>query len=364
MFKFEPSKITREVLLNAKSEEEYFSFYGISPQKGLFKSPLRADHNPTCSFYRNSKGVLKFKDFGTGDNWDFIQLVMHRFGVDYGKALKIIANDIGIINKEKYERHDPIQPYNHEVVESKGQCIIQCELKEYSSQELQWWGTFGIKESTLKKFKVFSVKHVFLNGDLFCTSSEQNPIYGYYFGKKDGIENWKIYFPFKKKFRFLLNCSEIQGLSKLPEKGEYVVVTKSLKDVMTLYELGIPAIAPQAESVVISEDIYNKIASRFKNVIFNGDWDRAGKLYMIKSTNKYKGHALTFKYKSKHAKDISDFVMIHGFERAIKLVDALKERFESGVYKHQLTRWERKKEHKEKLEFQAVPQGGPDLDMS
>src|SRR5690606_12407025 len=122
-------------------------------------------------------------------------------------------------------------------------------------------------------FNVHSVENVFLNGNWFCNSSPINPIYGYYFGKKEGVEQWKIYFPKKRSHRFLLNTSVIQGLKQLPKTGDVVVVTKSYKDVMALYELGIPAIAPQAESVVLTRKQGETLTKRFKYIITNGDWD-------------------------------------------------------------------------------------------
>lgn len=340
MYRFEPSRITREILLNTHSEEEYFSFYGIPPKKGLFCSPMRADRNPTCSFYRNKHGVLKFKDFGTGDNFDFIQLVMSKFNVTYSKALKIIANDFNLITREHYTKNTSINVYDNIKIDDQGVTAIQCEIREFSNEDLAWWNKFGITEKTLKKFKVYAVKHVFLNGVLSYSESKSNPIYGYYFGKKDGIEMWKIYFPLRKKYRFLLNCSEIQGLSKLPSNGEIVVVTKSYKDVMTLYELGIPAIAPQCESIIINEDVYKKLSSRFNTVIFNGDWDKAGKLFMIKSTLRYKSLAMSFIDKQKFGKDISDFVSIHGMDKARELFNSIN----LDNFQHQLTRCQRIKQ--------------------
>lgn len=53
----------------------------------------------------------------------------------------------------------------------------------------------------------------------------------------------------------------IQGSKMLPKSGEFVVVTKSLKDVMALYEFGIPAIAPN------SENLFNR--SNMKNFKLN-----------------------------------------------------------------------------------------------
>lgn len=337
MFTLGPVTITKELLLNKYSEEEYMAFYlGLNPGKGLYVSPLRTDKNPTCSFYRNKSGELVFKDFGDGFHGNFISVVMHKFGVSYPKALNIIANDFGIVDKVNYEKNTPAIIYNGSKIDESTPTFIQCEVKDYTTEELEWWKSFGISESTLKKFHVFSVEHVFLNGNLFTSSSKYNPIYGYYFGIKDGIEQWKVYFPFKTSYRFLGNTSTIQGAKQLAKTGDHVVVTKSLKDVMTLYELGIPAVATQAESIVLSAVQHKSLSKRFKHIFINGDWDKAGIYFMQKSRKMYPCYAISFKDKSGYAKDMSDYVKRFGMNEARKLVEYLLERKTLGFFKYQL----------------------------
>ena len=324
MFTLGPTKITKEVILKRHTEEEIMAFYlGVNPQPGLFCSPLRADENPTCSFYRDSRGVLIFKDFGNGFHGDFINVVEFIYKVNYAKALNIIANDFNIIQKTNYVKNEPKIFYDGSLVKDKGPTIIQCEIKDFTDKELEWWLSFGITKKTLKKFRVFSIKHVFLNGELKFTSRENNPIYGYYFGKKNGIELWKIYFPLQVKGRFLLNCSELQGLKQLDTSKEFVVVTKSYKDVMSLYELGITAIAPQAESIVLDRKQIVYLRKHFKYIVTNGDWDRAGQTFMIKSRKLYPTICLSFKKKNMLGKDISDYIKKHGLEKARKLIEKL-----------------------------------------
>ena len=62
----------------------------------------------------------------------------------------------------------------------------------------------------------------------------------------------------------------------LPKSGEYVVITKSMKDVMCLYSLGIPSIAPTSENCFLSEAQYHKLKERFKYIILLYDNDRPG----------------------------------------------------------------------------------------
>lgn len=321
IFKFEPVRITKQLLLDNHTEEEYMSFYlGITPDKGLFRNPLRSDNRPTASFYRAANKELIFKDFMNGFHGNFVDIVIEKFGVGFQKALRIIANDFGIISKPDYPVNQRQAEWNGVVMEESGDTTIQCEVEEFSDRQLRWWASFGITPATLKRFHVFSVKNLFLNNNFLLSSSVANPTYGYYFGKKEGRELWKIYFPFKTGFRFLLNTNSLQGAKQLPKSGSVVVVTKSMKDVMTFYEMGVPAVAPQAESVIISGRQYAALARRFDIIIFNGDWDRAGQHFMAESRRRFRGIALAFTNPSTHAKDVSDYVKKVGFEQANEYV--------------------------------------------
>lgn len=76
----------------------------------------------------------------------------------------------------------------------------------------------------------------------------------------------------------------IQGTHMLPKSGEYLVITKSMKDCMVLYELGIPAIAPCSETTFISDSQYRKLKERFDNIVILWDNDLTG----IKFANKFR----------------------------------------------------------------------------
>lgn len=69
-------------------------------------------------------------------------------------------------------------------LKNTGPASIQIEMQEFSQKELSWWASYGITKDILKKFRVYSCKSVFLNGNYFASSSEQSPIYGYYKGKR------------------------------------------------------------------------------------------------------------------------------------------------------------------------------------
>ena len=90
--------ITKEFLLSKNSEETYMSTYLRLPiKKGLQVSPLRKDKRPTCSFCRSRNGELMFHDFGTGFHANFIGVVMEIHKCTYKQALRIIAEDFGLV---------------------------------------------------------------------------------------------------------------------------------------------------------------------------------------------------------------------------------------------------------------------------
>lgn len=310
MYKLEvATKITKELLLSKHSQEEYFEFYlGVPVKKGLFCSPaiIRRDAKPTCSFYKDAKGLLKYNDFA-GPQFDFVGAVMHIYGIKYYDALRTIANDFNIVKIENREQNVAKIPFSGSELKVTEKAKIQVELQDFSEKELNWWASFGISPKTLAKFKVYSIKSVFLNGNYFMSSSETSPIYGYYGGENsDEIELWRLYMPTKIKYRFLSNWSSsmIQGAKQLPKDGELIVITKSFKDVMSMFEFGITAIAPNSENVVITPAQYNKLENKYNQIYVFYDNDLAG----VKGAQKYRkkyGCKCIF-IKRKYAKDFSD----------------------------------------------------------
>ena len=309
MFDFTP-KITKKFLLDKNTAEAYFEFYlGVPVKKGLFCSPsvIRVDHKPTCSFYKNSKGDLIYKDFA-GISGDFVTIVMEIFKVSYYKALNIIANDFGYVKLENYVTNIPKLVYTGSVLTETNKAKIQVEIKDFSEKELAWWGSFGISLNTLKKFKVFSIKHIFLNNNYFDSSKESSPVYGYY-GGLDSIKDelWRLYMPTKKAYRFMSNWSgrHWHGSKQLPSSGTHCVLIKSMKDLMLLYEHGITSIAPTSENILMTETQLNKVSERYNNIIVFFDNDLPG----VRGAHKYKktyGLRCIF-LKRKYSKDISDF---------------------------------------------------------
>ena len=320
--------ITKQYIESIASQEQLMYLYtGLIPKANkLYSSPFRKEIRPSCSFYTNKHDDLVLKDFGTGSSFSWINIVMYKYSCNYGRALQIAAEDLGIISKTNKIRNKSAKLISIPKIE-KSSSDIKVQIKEFTKKELEWWNSFGISQKTLKYYNTFSIQTSFLNGKIHMFSQEDNPIYGYYFGKDEDLELWKLYFPKTKNkgYRFLTNAKEniIQGWKQLPKTGEFVVITKALKDVMLLYEFGIPACAPNSETVFLSDNYLNNLKSRFKNIIVLFDSDFAGISSMRNLRKKYPELSYTF-IPRKYAKDLSDFYKRFGLKRTIKLIEEYK----------------------------------------
>ena len=292
--------------------------------KKLVTSCLRSDNHVTVGYYKSKSGILYMHDFATNEHLDCWNVVMRLYNCSFYKALNIIANDFGLSDTNVVPTKINIIP---EIKETESS-IIQVQIKDFTDRELEWWKSFGINKKTLKKYHIFSVQHVFLNGELKFTSSEQCPIYGYYFGKdKNKKELWKIYFPLSKKdnkqIRFLNNlpAKKLQGYKQLKDSGDILVITKSQKDCMCFYEFGINAVAPSSESTFCSKEQINEFKKRFIHIIVMYDQDKAGKHNMHKIRLKYPELDYFVIPSYLKAKDFSDLRKMYGEEKTKELLN-------------------------------------------
>ena len=319
---FEP-KLSKELILSRFSEEQLMEYYlSIPVKKGLFRSPLREDKRPTCSFFRNNKGTLMFKDFATGQCLDVFSIVQQTFRCNYFEALRIIANDFGIIQSKTLQKNPGKINENPIKIEDKEISKIQVEIQDFTELELKWWAKYGITPEILKKFNVYSCKHVFLNGNLLAKSQQHCPIFGYYGKKYHGLELWKIYFPKRTNYRFIGNypSKKLQGYDKLPKSGKICVITKSQKDVMALYAYGIPACAPNSETIIPSEFIINDLTSRFEYVFALWVNDRTGVTFLNKIKKKYPQIKCLIIPRNLEAKDFSDLRAKYGYKKTKEFI--------------------------------------------
>lgn len=325
-----PDKITQELLLHYNSEETYMEHYlGIPVKKGLFKSPLRKDNKPTCAFYRDKAGRLIFKDFRGDFYGNFVEVVKKKYNVSYRDALRIIANDFKIVETLDFPKHkSEIKQYTKTEFKQTESSVIRVQIKDFSQEELDYWKSYGISLNTLNKYLVFSCHLVLLNDDIYAYSSSNEFVFGYFYPSKDEDKQyWRIYFPKRRGTnRFISNWNKtmIQGIHMLPKSGEFLVITKSMKDVMLCYELGIPAIAPNSENLFITEAQWDKLIIRFKHIFLLYDTDLAGVENSIKIKKQYPNIKVLLIPRKYKAKDLTDLYKKLGTDKILSLINNAK----------------------------------------
>lgn len=319
-------KISRKWLLSMNNEETYMSYYlGMHITKRRFRSPFREDTHPTCSFFRGKSGHLYLKDWSGAFEGDFIDVVRKRYSATYNEALRIIAEDFGYIPNTTTRKVIKIE--KRTTFERKSGAEIKISMKPFTDAEFKWWGKYNISSDILKKFRVFPVKDIWLNGTKFF-SNDNMLVFGYYGGRDGKRDLWRIYFPKKKPMRFLSNwpASKIQGIDQLAEKGKILVITKSLKDVMSMFSFGINAIAPNSENLFVPDEELKDLKKRFEKIIVLYDNDIPGIHNMRMIKKKYPEFEYMFIPRKFKAKDFTDFVVRFGIEKTKKVINYMIER--------------------------------------
>lgn len=301
-----PTDITLDYILSKVSEYDIYAHYlGQFKVGAIYNSPFRKDKNPSFGIYYSKRTKqLLFKDHGTGECGNVVKFVSLYTGLtNYNDILKDIVKQLNITTDTKLDSSKQYIP--------SSETVIGIVRQKFTPTDINYWSQFNISEKTLKKFNVNSIKYYLCNGIVKGIYKEDNPMYAY-----KVYNNFKIYRPLADKYtkwRNNLTEYDIQGYAQLPSKGDTLIITKSMKDVMCLYEMGIPAISPSSESTFIPNDILEGLKKRFKRIIILFDRDNAGVKYLRKMSLKTGLEGLLVHKKFK-AKDISDAIKANSFE--------------------------------------------------
>lgn len=297
--------ITLDYILSRVSEYDIYAAYIGNFKVGMiYNSPLRKDKTPSfgCFYSRKTKQLL-FKDHGTGECGNVIKFVSLITGLtNYSDILNDIVNKLKITNDTHLDSSKQYIPST--------ETVIGVVRQEFTDTDINYWKQFNIQVETLKKFGVSSIKYYLCNGIVKSVYKEENPMYAY-----KVYNHFKIYKPYADKYtkwRNNLTELDIQGYKQLPKVGDILIITKSMKDVMCLYEMGIPAISPSSESTFIPNKVLEQLKKRFKRIIILFDRDSSGCKSSIKIWNKYKLKPLFINKRFK-SKDISDAIKYNGF---------------------------------------------------
>lgn len=298
--------LTLDYILSKVTEYDIYEAYIGKFKIGMiYNSPFRKDKNPSfgCYYSRSSKQLM-FKDHGTGECGNIIKFISLFTGItNYADILKDIVSRLKITNDTKL--------VSSKQYISPTETIIGVVRQDFTLTDINYWSQFNISLQTLKKFGVSSIKYYLCNGIVKGIYKDDNPMFAY-----KVYNHFKIYRPLGDKYtkwRNNLTELDIQGYKQLPKEGNVLFITKSMKDVMCFYEMGIPAISPSSESTFIPSKVLKQLEKRFKRIIILFDRDPAGVKFSRK-INKQTGLEVMLIHKKFKAKDLSDAIKLNGFE--------------------------------------------------
>ena len=325
-------ELSEENLLKEVSEFDIFRYYipDFEAVNRKFCSPIRGESSPSCSI-KEMSGKLFYKDFGDGTSYTAINFVKARYGTSYFDALRIISNDfdIGLDN-------GTVTPKSMGIVGTKGlevkvvpkETIIKIKRRDWNKDvDRNYWSQYGWTRDMLNHFNICAISHLWINST-YLVMKPDNPSYAYIFRNN----KFKILSP-ESDFKWISNTSDnmMQGWDQLPDEGELVVITSSLKDVGLLWRYGYSAIAPSSESAGVPITVITELQRRFNRIIIL--YDNDGEFDPVDKANG-KGKAAAKKLSIEHtlkmvfipdeeSKDPSDFYKKHGDIKTEELLNKL-----------------------------------------
>lgn len=308
-----PDNITLDWILSKVTEYDIYAKYIGQFKVGMiYNSPFRKDKNPSFGIYYSKRTKqLLFKDHGTGECGNVIKFVsLFTSKTEYNDILSDIVDKLNITNNTKLVSSKQYIPPT--------ETVIGVVRQEFTDVDINYWKQFNISINTLKKFNVNSIKYYLCNGIVKGTYKRENPMYAY-----KVYNNFKIYRPLADKYtkwRNNLTDYDIQGYEQLPQKGDILFITKSMKDVMCLHEMGYPAVSPSSESTFLPKDVLEQLKTRFKRIIILFDRDVAG-VKRSRKLSRETGLEAIFINKKFKAKDVSDAVKANSFEEIKNWLD-------------------------------------------
>ena len=300
----------------------------------MINSPLRVDKKPSFNlFYSDQYSEIMWHDFTLGSGC-CIQFVSEMFDINYYNALCRIASDFNledefISHKNKVNKSNDnkkkISIGKNKMPKKKS--IINIKSKEWTDFELFWWKYFGVDKDTLDRYNVVPISHYFINNKIFKTDDLAFAFKEY----KKNVLTFKIYQPYSNnKWYSNQDSSVIQGWRQLPQKGEELIITSSLKDLMSIVCItGVPAIAPQAESAKINKSVLLNLSKRFKKIyiLYDNDynksknWGQINAKKIISEFNRFKNIVIPMEFMSK---DFSDLVKRYGETESLNIFNKIK----------------------------------------
>lgn len=288
-------------------------YLGITCVPEVINSPLRQDNNPSLGLFINNRtNSLWFKDFGSGEKGSLYDLLARMWNVSKDKVYDRILEDVpapALIRKHGVK------------VYRKSAGKVEVRVREWRDYDIAYWDSYGISLPWLKFGEIYPISHIIItkNGHSYPIPAEK---YAYvYVERKDGIVSFKIYQPYSKEYKWMSkHDSSIWDLwTKIPEKGDKLIITSSRKDALAIWSnTGIPALSLQGEGYIPKEHVVQQLKDRYNKVyvLYDNDFqseENHGRMYGKMIAEKFNVTQIEIPEKWE-SKDSSDLVKNHGRE--------------------------------------------------
>lgn len=314
-----------DVILGKITEYDIFMYYCPTFKElgKKFSSDLREDKSPTV-YITPYNGKLLYKDFGNSDHvFDCFNYVKYKYNCSFVAALRIIDCDFNLglsPNTSGKQFTMGIMGYRQSVVPvfDKNPVIIRKKKRPWNQEDAKFWSKYLVSKKILTKFAVEPISHFWVNSNRFTCKSIT---YAFKFKNR-----YKIYSPYEDKNKWLSNTNkqDVQGFNQLPETGERLIITSSLKDVMCLHAAGYHSVAMQSEMQIPDEKLISELKNRFDTIeiLYDNDFNKAnnpGQVMAKKICDLYgfKNICLPVTFESK---DPSDLVSTVGGFNELKII--------------------------------------------
>lgn len=274
-----------DYILNSVGEFDILSHYlNISHIPCVICSPLRVDNHPSFGLWSKDGKSINFVDFANKDSGDIYDLLGKMWNTDYQGVLLKIQNDLPNIQQKEFNlvATTSVKQSNKKTYHSD--VDLKCKTRVWKKHDLEYWEQYGISLNWLRFGDIYPISHIIIiKGEKeYIISAEK---YAYvYVERKDGDVSLKIYQPFSNNFKWRnKHDSSVWDLwTKLPEKGDSLIITSSRKDALCIWEnTGIPSISLQAESYLPKQHVVQQLKDRFRKVyvLYDNDFNSTKENY-------------------------------------------------------------------------------------
>ena len=298
----------------------------------VIKSPLRKDEHPSFRVYSPDGTKVRFYDYATGESGGMVDFIMRLYNCSFSEALAHIDDDIAQYRKGTLNIQASCPNGKIIVRSEKTDYAIRTQMRDWEESDFEYWASYGVPKEWVLHADIYPISYIFIISETgYIKTVKADPIAFTFVERKDGKVTEKVYQPFNKegmKWRSGHDGSVWDLWTKLPPRGNNVIITSSRKDALCIWaQCGIPAVSLQSETAGIKPKVMEELKSRFKRVfiLYDNDFDKDqnhGRIEGTKIANLFNIEQIEIPEAYK-AKDPSDLYKKYGHETVKTLINNL-----------------------------------------